>query len=436
MLWAGRIEAARSFVHVRDWNLWTLPKPLVAYLLTVEVVVLGAMAWMVATAPTPAAVDWRGGLILLAAASVHLWFSRRSEESRRDQNPGPHVDTTVVWTFPAAVLLPAPFAFVVLAWILIQLYPIARRPMYRYLFSSAEVAVSVMVAMLVTHTGAGLGQAVGFTAGGSLDAVGTLTVAAVAYFVTEVVAIAGVIWLSTPKPTLSMLVGSRRDNVFAALTLCLAALLVFAASHTPLAPLFLVPLLCAGDWSIRQLERLRGDARTDHKTDLLNTRGWQEQANQHIAMARRQRGPVAVAIIDLDHFKHVNDTWGHPAGDAVLRTVAAVLREQVRQGDVVGRFGGEEFVLMLPDTQLDQAYVVAERVRKGVAEMHVAATDKRGQPVLISNRTASIGIAAHDEALADLDSLLQSADSALYEAKNGGRNQVRLSGPVAPLTQS
>jgi diguanylate cyclase (GGDEF)-like protein len=143
---------------------------------------------------------------------------------------------------------------------------------------------------------------------------------------------------------------------------------------------------------------------------------------------RRQQsgGKLAVAILDLDFFKHVNDTWGHPAGDAVLRTVAEVVGAHVREGDVIGRFGGEEFVLLFPDTDLPNAMVVADRVRAGIAAMSVAATDKRGQPVIISQRTASLGVASFEPGMGepDLEVLLQRADAAVYEAKNGGRNQV------------
>jgi diguanylate cyclase (GGDEF)-like protein len=210
--------------------------------------------------------------------------------------------------------------------------------------------------------------------------------------------------------------------------LCLAATVTLAASSAWLAPVLVVPLLCTGDWAIRQIERLRGDARTDPKTDLLNSRGWNEQAGREIARVRRQQsgGKLAVAILDLDFFKHVNDTWGHPAGDAVLRTVAEVVGAHVREGDVIGRFGGEEFVLLFPDTDLPNAMVVADRVRAGIAAMSVAATDKRGQPVIISQRTASLGVASFEPGMGepDLEVLLQRADAAVYEAKNGGRNQV------------
>ena len=406
--------------------MWSLPRRALAYLVLIDLLAIGGVVAGTVLAPVPELLDWRLLGLLMVCAGAHLWISRRAEESRRDNSAGPHVDTTVVWTFPAALLLPVPLAVLMVLWLRVVMYPISRRPMYRYLFSSAEIVLSVLVASALMHFGTTqLAVSVGTSASAL---VALISVAAIAYFATGIAVIGGIIALSTPKPTLSAVLGSRRDNIFLGLTLCLAAMVALAASQAWLAPIFVVPLLSGGDWAMRQIERLRGDARTDPKTDLLNSRGWNEQAGREIARVRRQQsgGKLAVAILDLDFFKHVNDTWGHPAGDAVLRTVAEVVRDHVREGDVIGRFGGEEFVLLFPDTDIDNALVVAERVRAGIAAMSVAATDKRGQPVIIDQRTASIGVAAFSEDMGepDLEVLLQRADAAVYHAKNAGRNQV------------
>ncbi|TDP97918.1 GGDEF domain-containing protein [Labedaea rhizosphaerae] len=409
----------------RTWGLWSLPKPALAYLLSIEALVVLATGVLASIARTPGLADLRDLGLLMACAAVHVWFSRRAEESRRDNSAGPHVDTTVVWTFPAGILLPPLYAVLLVLWLRVLMYPIRRRPLYRYVFGSAEVVLSVLVTSLVV----GLGTPSWDLTASSNQAVAVTAIGAVAYFLIGAIVIAGVIGLTAPKATLSMMIGSRSDNLLLGLMLCLAAVVTLAASWAWLAPLLVVPLLCTGDWAIRQIERLRGDARTDPKTDLLNSRGWNEQAGREIARVRRQGagGKLAVAILDLDFFKHVNDTWGHPAGDAVLRTVAEVLGTHVREGDVIGRFGGEEFVLLFPDTDITNAVMVAERVRLGISAMSVAATDKRGQPVIIDHRTASIGVAGYEDWMGepDLEVLLQRADAAVYEAKNGGRDQVR-----------
>lgn len=363
--------------------------------------------------------------MLILAATAHLLISRRIEESRSDRSLGPHVNTTVVWMFPATVLLVPPLTFVMLFWLRVLLYPISRRPLYRHTFTSAEMALSVVAAVLVLNTGSV--DRAALVSDTSLAEVLILLGAAVTYFVTQAIIVGIVIVLSTTRPTWSAVIGSRGDNAFEALALCMALLVTFAVAHSWLAPLLVVPLVCAADWAARQVEQLRGDSRTDHTTALLNARGWHEQAAREAARVRRQGGAFAVAVLDLDFFKSVNDTWGHPAGDAVLRTVATVLNERTRQGDVVGRIGGEEFALLLPDTDAEQALVVAERVRTGVADMRVPATDKRGQPVTIEGRTTSVGIAAGHDGTAELAALLHAADAALYDAKVGGRNRIRLS---------
>jgi diguanylate cyclase (GGDEF)-like protein len=397
------------------------------YILLFELLTVIIVVAAVVTDPPTNAMDWRRGSILVVAAALHLWISRRTEETRRDSGTGPHMDTGTVWVLPAMVLLPAWMAVVSLLLLRAQLYPTARRPLYRYTFGTSAILLAALTALAVVRY-----SGVDVTSAFDGNDVLLLAGAGLAYFVVNAIAIGGVIALSTPQPTWTVIIGSRRDNAMLGLMVCLGAVAALATAHAWLAPLLLVPFVAAVDWGLLQIENLRGDARTDHKTQLLNSRGWHEQTAREFARARRQNSMLTLAVIDLDHFKQVNDTWGHPAGDAVLRAIGVVLRETTRKGDVVGRFGGEEFVLLLPDTDAEQAMRVAERVRQGVADMHVAATDKRGQPVLISHRTASIGIASGPGSTAELDELLRSADAAVYEAKNGGRNQVRVAEPSVP----
>jgi diguanylate cyclase (GGDEF)-like protein len=375
--------------------------------------------------PAPTNRDLLNAAILIIAATAHLLISRRIEESRSDHSSGPHVNTTVVWMFPAAALLAPLLAIALLLWVRVLLYPISRRPLYRHTFSSAEVVLSVVAVVIVLRLGSVDHHSL--ESGVVAAEVAVVIAAAVAYFLVQAVIVGVVIVLSTPKPTWSAVVGTRGDNAFEALALCMATLVALAVAESWFAPLLVVPLVCAADWAARQVEQLRGDSRTDHVTTLLNSRGWHEQAERESARVARQGGAIAVAVLDLDHFKQVNDTWGHPAGDAVLRMVATVLNECTRQGDVIGRIGGEEFAVLLPDTNAEQALVVAERVRRGIADMCVPATDKRGQPVTIAGRTTSVGVAAGQNGTAELTGLVAAADTALYDAKIAGRNRIVLS---------
>jgi diguanylate cyclase (GGDEF)-like protein len=135
---------------------------------------------------------------------------------------------------------------------------------------------------------------------------------------------------------------------------------------------------------------------------------------------------LALVMIDLDHFKKLNDTYGHPAGDAALKHTALVLRRLLRRGDVAARYGGEEFVVMLPGSAGEGAGRFAERIRAALADSEIAFGD------LLLRVTASLGFAIWPEDAKDADGLLSAADRALYAAKSGGRNRVVRAQALAP----
>jgi diguanylate cyclase (GGDEF)-like protein len=159
-------------------------------------------------------------------------------------------------------------------------------------------------------------------------------------------------------------------------------------------------------------------ARIDELTGLANRRHFEEQLAAEMARVGRFGGPLAVVLADLDDFKDVNDRFGHPVGDVVLREFARALEEAIREIDIAARWGGEEFVLMLPGTDLAGAARVAERARAVLGGRVVVSAD--GDPIRV---TASFGVAAYPEA-ASADQLLETADAALYEAKRTGKNRV------------
>lgn len=163
--------------------------------------------------------------------------------------------------------------------------------------------------------------------------------------------------------------------------------------------------------SNQQLEQL---SRTDPLTGLRNRRSFDQEFVTRFEHARRYSRPLAVAMIDIDHFKQINDEHGHQAGDDVLQHVGSILRRCTRQTDVVARYGGEEFVIVLPETPLFEALQFGEKIRSSVA----------ASP-LPMRTTVSIGIAAMPHSrFVDAESLLRAADEALYRAKENGRNRV------------
>lgn len=176
--------------------------------------------------------------------------------------------------------------------------------------------------------------------------------------------------------------------------------------------------VAAAAWRNAQLyAELEERARTDVLTGLHNARWWEELAPREVARSRRTGKEIGLLLVDLDHFKVVNDTHGHGTGDRVLRQVARILRSAVRTGDAVVRFGGEEFLIMLPESGDEGALRVAETVRRELAEMPPVAS---GLPQV----TASIGVALFPRHGKDLDEVVQAADIAMYQAKARGRNAV------------
>ncbi len=161
--------------------------------------------------------------------------------------------------------------------------------------------------------------------------------------------------------------------------------------------------------------RLSELATIDELTQLKNRRRFNEDLEHHVTLSIRGGMPLSLIILDVDRFKQYNDTFGHPAGDEVLRGVSASLRACVREHDLVARFGGEEFVVLLPSTDADTALVVAERIRAAIAA--------RTWP--FGTVSASLGVAtAHSERAESLASLVDQADQALYRAKRAGRDRV------------
>ncbi|MBA5607965.1 GGDEF domain-containing protein [Duganella sp. FT3S] len=164
-------------------------------------------------------------------------------------------------------------------------------------------------------------------------------------------------------------------------------------------------------------------AYTDPLTRLANRRAFFQQADATFATASRYQRPLALLMIDLDHFKHVNDTYGHAAGDAVLVRTANCLRHSVRHADLPARLGGEEFVVLLPETTLAEALETAERIRKTIALSPPAEFEGQAIPV-----TASLGVAMMRGDSKGIEAILNEADLALYEAKETGRNKVATAG--------
>ncbi len=187
-----------------------------------------------------------------------------------------------------------------------------------------------------------------------------------------------------------------------------------------LADATLLALALAYQFRVGQEERLRAVqlAQLDPLTGLNNRRAFYDKSGPQWSNAARHRHDLSVMLLDIDLFKQINDTRGHAYGDEVLKGIAGILRQRIRQGDVLARWGGEEFIVLMPETGLQDALVMAERLREAIAGMHIP--HEAGASVV----TASFGVALAGDRHLTLDALIASADECLYQSKLQGRNRV------------
>ncbi|HVG60050.1 MAG TPA: diguanylate cyclase [Hyalangium sp.] len=175
----------------------------------------------------------------------------------------------------------------------------------------------------------------------------------------------------------------------------------------------------------RKREELLTLSRTDPLTGLYNRRYFEERLTEEFARARRYRAPLSLAMLDVDFFKRINDTYGHPFGDEVLRAVATVTRARLREVDLLARYGGEELIALLPETSPAEALSACERIREAIEALQLEYSGQDGAKKVV-RCTASMGLASlPSPTLQTPEELLRAADECLYAAKGAGRNRVR-----------
>ncbi|MDN5915453.1 MAG: GGDEF domain-containing protein [Pseudonocardia sp.] len=419
-----------GWLDVRRWPVWSLPPRTVCLLLAVELAAAGLVVAGLVVAP-PGLTPVLGAAGLAVLGILHTELATGIERVRRRVAHSSYFDLSSVWTFTAALLVPASLAGLVVlavyAHLWVRVWRPAGAPLFRHVYTTATVALAVQVAGRLLADGFGSGPV------DPLLSYPSLVLAMVLYVLVNQVLVACAMSLTAERRLAWRdLIGDWDDHVLEGATLCLAVLASVAVLRAPVLVFLVLPPLLVLHRAvlIRQLEER---ANTDAKTGLLTSAAWRGRAARSLLRARRSRTAVAVLILDLDHFKSVNDTYGHLAGDEVLSAVAGALLDEVRDGDLVGRFGGEEFVVLLgglPAAEAGrvQSHAAAERIRRTVRTLTV---DVGGpdDPVPISDLSVSVGAALSELDGRTIDELMQIADYALYAAKRGGRNQVRLGRP-------
>ena len=391
--------------------------PLAAYV--AGIVCLHLVVTMVAATRTPFRADELGTfLALLACGAVCI------EATRRLGMPaGVGRDLLSAWWLPAALLLPPLYALLMpIPLQVLGQFRVRRTLIYRRLLVTSALALAGALTSYTFHRWVpdplghvGTYSWVNDGHSGVLAAVGCAALFIVVN--TAIVAIAA--HTAAPETRWRDVLWTRESLLLDVVELCVGVLVAISCTVSDGLLLLALPPVVLLQRSLMH-QQLQAAARTDAKTGLLNAAAWQREADTELSRAQRSAEPLALLIIDLDHFKRVNDTYGHLIGDQVLVGVANTLCNQLREYDVVGRFGGEEVVVLLPGADTVEACRVAERLRGRVRRLAVPAEDGT------VNVTISVGIALFRTHGQDLLELLAAADLALYRAKESGRDRVCL----------
>jgi diguanylate cyclase (GGDEF)-like protein len=410
----------RRMTAVRSWALWSLPRWLAIFVLAVVAVDAAAIG-TTAAFTTFSRHDLILFGVLLACTAVSVELSRRAKE-----HGGMDKDVQGVWEFPIAILLPPMFALIApLSRVALTQWRVRRAAPHRRIFSGASVGLSYGAAALTFH---GLSGVITRAPGGVLgrDLVWTLlvTVSALVMSAVNKAIILTAVKGTDPAARIRTRVFDSEPLYNDIAEISTGVLLTYAvAGNLFLAPAAL-PVVTLLQRSLRHAQ-LVTDSRTDLKTGLLNAVTWEHEAVLEVARAVRTGTSLALALLDIDRFKVINDTYGHLVGDQVLKELARSLDSLLREYDLAGRFGGEEFALLLPQTRAVDAFRIAERVRANIAALSIIAPGATGGERV--HVTVSIGVVALDSgSKREYSDLMAAADAALYRAKSGGRDQVQM----------
>ncbi|HEY2043219.1 MAG TPA: GGDEF domain-containing protein [Jatrophihabitans sp.] len=398
---------------IRNWPVWSLRPAGRRFLLATEFLVVVVTIGLLA-AESVTSSDLLRFVALLVLGVGYSELADRVERIRRylgsDQVRANH---TSIWAFAGVLLLPPGQVALLVGILFLHQLVVGRRHKsvrpHRLLFSGATMIVGAFVASAVLSR---IGHGIGIGDGGR--AALAISAALVTYAVVSLLVMVVGIYLCLKPLSLSALLPERDEITFEIATLVLGVVTATFITEQPwLTPFALVLLGVLHRSSlVKQLQLL---ATTDAKTGLLNSVAWQQQAEKMFERIVRTGGTAAVLILDLDHFKSVNDEHGHLAGDVALRAVAQTLKQELRGYDLLSRYGGEEFVAFLDQVDAIEAMTIAERIRIRVSELRIL----DGLSV-----TGSVGIAIAPLDGTDVSTLLAGADAALYRAKAAGRDRV------------
>jgi diguanylate cyclase (GGDEF)-like protein len=414
---AGR-ESCAALAQIGRWPVWSLAEPLRSYLIGTIVVAVGATAWAIG------ALTWEPSQLLiflglLACGTVAIEATRGVQEVHGTVAR----DLQSVWYLAAAITLPPAYAMLApIPMAAYRLFRVRRGLMYKRVFSNATLSLAygaASVCFRLIHSVAG-------TQPGTSAHVLTWTVAVigcalVGWLVNHGLLVVA-IRLSDKEARLRDLFGTRESITADLLEMSLAVSLTLVVAINAFLMALALPsvILCR-----RYLMRSQQVApvRVDAGTGLLNLRSWQREAEVEFFRAVRTSTPLAVAILDIDDFRAVQETAGEDVARQLRRDVAGMLAEMVRDQDLIGIFGAREFAIMFPCTSVADAKRITERLRDRIAGESIA-IESGTQAGFVFRLTVSIGVAVMNETRRALTELIGAADEALVTAKKSGWNRV------------
>jgi len=405
--------------RLRGWPVWGLPPAARLLVIAVPVAYLCAMA----VAIDHGVFSWRavaiaGCFAVATALSIEVSMRLAWPRARADRLSR---DCLCVWILPVALLLPP--AYVALMVVVPCLYVQARvwrAPLMKLVYSTAGLGLGYLAASEVHALIAGSSgpwTVTQFIVGPRAQA--ALLVAVLVWWVGHNILMCAIVGLTAGLQPLRAFVHDTESHIVDLAAACIGIVFAVLVTISPDVAALLIPAVLL--MQHHQYSGLRQAVRRDALTNLASAQYWRQMAGREIDRATTSRTHAALLLIDVDHFKTVNDKHGHLAGDDVLAAVAAAIIAALRPGDQVGRLGGDEFAAILTGLNLHDARAAAERVRAHVE--HVRVRSDNGNWISV---TVSIGVAELTTCGGGLQTLTTAADLALYDAKATGRNTVRV----------
>jgi diguanylate cyclase (GGDEF)-like protein len=424
-----------SWVPPRQWKLWSLPPAALGYVIVVDLVavaITGLAARSSLLGGPVSKAEWTAFAVLAVASTLHL-ESARGIERRRElaANTSPHTNLKCLWVFASLLLLPLSLVIplVVTSYLYSWFRVYGRTIAHRKIFSAATYVLASGAAAAVLRAGGLVSEPRLPTDFWSLLVV---LAAAATWWLVNYALVIGAILLSSPEATARDALGELSHQLVICAGLGLGiAIAAVQTSYPWVVPVLMVTVLALHrDLLLPQYQRAAG---VDVKTGLATPSYWANAVPLELARAESLRSRVGLLMLDLDKFKEINDTYGHPAGDRALRAVGESVRAEVRQGDLVARVGGDELAVLLPGASEVEVLEVAERIRDRLSALTVSVETGANRTAIISGVPASFGAAVYPDVAGTMDQLILAADNALLTAKRGGRNQIVSARPIPPV---